>query len=182
MFDPIGTRIEFALTAMNALPPVDTPELDALFARLRTAPDARQRAATEHRIWLLWCAHRDNEATRRMRSVIDAFEVGDWTGARETLDALIDRWPEWAEAWNKRATLHFAEDRDADSLDDIARTLACEPRHFGALGGLGRICLRTGHATAALMAFERVLTIDPGLEDVRKTVQALRKETRHAVH
>ena len=181
MFDPIRTRIDLALVAMNAAPPAGR-ELDALFSRLRRADGERERATTERRIWSVWCSHEDQQAKRGLRDVMEALEIGDLTGAGETLDTLVERWPDWAEAYNKRATLHFLEDRDADSLDDIARTLEREPRHFGALGGLGQICLRSGQLTAALLVFERVLAIDPGLEDMRDMVLALRKETRHSIH
>ena len=182
MFHPIATRIDLALAAMDAASPAASPELDALFNRLRSARGARERATTEQRIWAVWCSHEDEQAKRRMRDVVDALEIGDLTGAGEALDTLVEHWPDWAEAWNKRATLRFLEDRDADSLDDIARTLAREPRHFGALSGLGQICLRSGQLTSALFVFERVLSIDPGFEDVRDAVTMLRKETRHSIH
>ena len=180
MFDPIVARIDLALAAMNT-DPIANPELDALFARLRGAASDRERALTENRIWKHWYAHEDAEATDTMRTVMAALESGDWKGAQETLDSLVERWPDWAEGWNKRATLHFMEDREAESLEDIARTLEREPRHFGALSGLGQICLHAGEMTSALMAFERVLAIDPGLEDVQQAVKMLRKESRHAI-
>ena len=181
MFDPIAARIDLALAAMNSEPD-DNPELNALFARLRSTASVSERAATEGRIWKLWYTHEDADATSAMRTVMDAFEVGDLGGARATLDTLVERWPDWAEAWNKRATLHFIEDRAAESLEDIIRALEREPRHFGALSGLGQICLHAGEMTSALLAFERVLTIDPGLEDVQQAVTRLRKEARHAIH
>ena len=182
MFDPITARIGLALEAMNAPLPTDTPELDVLFGHLRRAAGARERAATEQRIWAVWCSHQDEQAKRGLRDVMDSLEVGDLTGASETLNTLVERWPEWAEPWNKRATLHFLEDRDAASLDDIVRVLRCEPRHFGALSGLGQICLRTGHTISALLAFERVLVLDPGVEEVRDAVEVLRREARHSIH
>ena len=66
---------------------------------------------------------------------IAAFETGDLTAADLEPNTMVKRWPRWAEAWHKRATLRFVEERDADSLDDIGRTLELEPRHFGALSG-----------------------------------------------
>lgn len=182
MFHPILARVELAFVAMDGSPPDDTPELDTLFARLRTAGGQRQRAETADRIWSLWCTHPDAEATAAMRSVIDGFEFGDFKGIEETLDNMAERWPGWAEVWNKRATLRFADDRDVDSLDDIVCTLEREPRHFGALSGLGQICVRAGLLTSAMLAFERVLSLDPGLSDVQEAVAALRKEVRHTVH
>lgn len=182
MFHPILTRVELAFLAMDAPPPANTPELDGLFGELRAGGGRRKRAETADRIWSLWCTHPEAEATATMRSVIDAFEFGDFKSIEETLDGMAERWPGWAEVWNKRATLRFADDRDVDSLDDIVRTLEREPRHFGALSGLGQICVRAGLLTSAMLAFERVLRLDPGMSDVQEAVAALRKEVRHTVH
>ena len=181
MLEPLGARIHLALAAMNAEPPADTPELDALFARLRTGGAEARRQATR-RIWAIWCSHAEEDAVQAMRSAIGAMETGDLGRAGVTLDAMVARWPEWAEAWNKRATLRFMEQRDGASLGDIACTLEREPRHFGALGGLGQICLRVGDESSALLAFERLLGIDPHLADVKRAVGALRRKVRHTVH
>ncbi|MYE10149.1 MAG: hypothetical protein F4X99_00495 [Gammaproteobacteria bacterium] len=181
MLEPLGTRIQFALAAMNAEAPPDTPELDALFQRL-LADDADERRRATQRIWEIWCSHAEEAAARAMRSAVNAMEKGKLRDAGVILDTMVGRWPEWAEAWNKRATLRFLEKRDGKSLDDIACTLEREPRHFGALGGFGQICLRAGDESSALLAFERLLTIDPHLEDVRKAVATLRRKVRHTVH
>ena len=181
MLEPLRTRIQFALAAMNAEAPADTPELDALFRRL-LADDADERRRATQRIWEIWCSHAEEAAVRAMRSAVNAMEKGKLRDAGVILDTMVGRWPEWAEAWNKRATLRFLEKRDGKSLDDIACTLEREPRHFGALGGFGQICLRAGDESSALLAFERLLTIDPHLGDVRKAVATLRGKVRHTIH
>lgn len=181
MLEPLRTRIQFALAAMNAEVPPVTPELDALFQRL-LADDADERRRATRRIWEIWCSHGEEPAVRAMRSAVNAMEKGKLRDAGVILDTMVDRWPEWAEAWNKRATLRFMENRDGKSLDDIARTLEREPRHFGALGGFGQICLRAGDESSALLAFERLLTIDPHLTDVKKAVATLRRKVRHTIH
>lgn len=181
MLEPLHTRIQFALAAMNAEAPSDTPELDVLFRRL-LADDTDERLRATQRIWEIWCSHPEEAAARAMRNAVNAMEAGKRRDARVILDAMIGRWPEWAEAWNKRATLRFMENRDGESLDDIACTLQREPRHFGALGGFGQICLRAGDESSALLAFERLLTIDPHLADVRKAVATLRRKVRHTIH
>ena len=182
MFDPVASRIDLALAAMNAELPTDTPELDGLFAKLRTASDNTERRATTQRIWTVWCSHAEAAAADAMRTVVEAFDSGELDHVGETLNNMVDRWPDWAEAWNKRATLHFVADRHTESLDDIARTLEREPRHFGALSGLGQICLGHGDLTSALLAFERVLSIDPGVRDVRQAVDMLRKRAQPTIH
>lgn len=181
MLEPLDTRIQFALAAMNAEAPPDTPELDVLFQRL-LADDADERLRATQRIWEIWCSHPEEAAVRAMRGAVNAMETGKLRDARVILDAMVGRWPEWAEAWNKRATLRFMENRDGESLDDIACTLQREPRHFGALGGFGQICLRAGDESSALLVFERLLTVDPHLTDVRKAVATLRRKVRHTIH
>lgn len=182
MFDPVASRIDLALAAMNAELPTDTPELDALFAQLRAARENSERRAATQRIWSVWCSHADAAAATDMRTVVEAFDSGELDQIGETLDRMVHRWPDWAEAWNKRATLRFVEDRHTESLDDIARTLEREPRHFGALSGLGQICLGHGALTSALLAFERVLSIDPGVREVRDAVAMLRKRAQPTIH
>lgn len=180
MFDPIGTRINLALAAMNAPPPSDTPELDVLFAKLGTGgPDPDK---TEQQIWTIWCSHEDDAAARAMHSAIRALTASDFARAGNTLDRMIRRWPSWAEAWNKRATLHFLEHRDAESLSDIIDTLQREPRHFGALSGFGQICLRSGDMKSALLAFERVLALNPGAKELVQTIEKMRKNVKTTVH
>ena len=143
MLDAHAMPIHLTLAAMNAEPPSDTPVLDGLFEKLRTG-SAEDRAHARGRIWAIWCSHQEDDAVHAMRSAVSALETGNLTNAGATLDAMVTQWPDWAEAWNKRATLRFIEDRDGESLGDIARTLEREPRHFGALGGFGQICLRAG--------------------------------------
>ena len=217
MFDPIGMRINLALAAMNAPPPTDTPELDILFAKL--GADGGDRAETEQQIWTIWCSHEDDAAARAMHAAIRALSANDFVTAGKTLDRMIRRWPSWAEAWNKRATLRFLEVphsrrlrlrlwpgparrpcnnrpgslalpggvcrmevRDADSLSDIVDALEREPRHFGALGGFGQICLRSGDMKSALLAFERVLALNPDTKELRQAVDTISKRVTQTIH
>ena len=180
MFDPIGTRINLALAAMNAAPPADTPELDVLFDKLGTG--ARDCAETEQQIWTIWCSHEDDAAARAMHAAVRTLEASDFVSAGKTLDRMVRRWPSWAEAWNKRATLRFLEDRDADSLSDIVYTLEREPRHFGALSGFGQICLRSGDMESALLAFERVLALNPRTKQLRQAIEKMRKKVTRTIH
>ena len=117
-----------------------------------------------------------------MYRVVAAFEKNAPEVAERALDRMVTEWPEWPEAWNKRATLRFTQERDAESLDDIGRTLALEPRHFGAISGLGQICLRAGDLTSALLAFEEALAINPHLYGVRQAVESLREKAPRTLH
>ncbi len=182
MLNPIEMRIEQVLVTMMTASVPSTHELDALFDLLREAGDSHDRADAEQRIWAIWVGHEDADAARAMRGVITAFETGDPTTADRELNMMVDRWPNWAEAWNKRATLRFLEARDADSLDDIERTLELEPRHFGALAGFGQICLRARDIGSALLAFEQAVAVNPNMDSIRQTVEVLRRQDPRTIH
>ena len=182
MLDPIAMRIEQVLVTMMTASAPSTLELDALFDRLRGASDPADCADAEQRIWTIWCGHEEAEAAGAMRRVIAAFETSDPTTADRELNMMVDRWPNWAEAWNKRATLRFIAERDADSLDDIERTLALEPRHFGALGGFGQICLRAGDTSSALLAFEQAVAINPNMDSIGQAAEDLRRQNPRTIH
>ncbi|TVR07131.1 MAG: hypothetical protein EA385_13670 [Salinarimonadaceae bacterium] len=104
---------------------------------------------------------------------IDAFADGRLRRAGELFDRVVRDYPDWAEAWNKRATLAYVEGRDAQAVADIARTLALEPRHFGAIAGFGQICLRHGREGEAKAAFRAALAINPHLAGIRALLDEL---------
>jgi tetratricopeptide (TPR) repeat protein len=108
-----------------------------------------------------------------MGAAVEAMASGALDTARPLLDHLTDQYPDWAEAWNKRATLSFIEKRDAESLEDIERTLRLEPRHFGAIAGFGQICLRNGHLNEARAAFQVALSINPYLDGLKDIIEDL---------
>ena len=100
----------------------------------------------------------------------------DYDAALAFLNDLVRLAPEFAEGWNKRATLHFVLEDYGKSLDDIARTLKLEPRHFGALSGLGIILDRIGDQTGALEAYRRAVEIHPNLPGAQDGIRKLSKE------
>ena len=101
---------------------------------------------------------------------------GDLDSAIAEFDALVSVAPNFAEGWNKRATALYLAGRYTESVRDIQRTLALEPRHFGALSGLGTIYLIIANDRGALDAFEAVLALNPHLEGVRRQVESLRND------
>jgi Tfp pilus assembly protein PilF len=107
---------------------------------------------------------------------VEAMNARDLATARRHLDVLIAIEPNYAEGWNKRATVFFMEGDFAASLADIRRTLEIEPRHFGALSGLGMILERMDQKAGALKAFRDALAIHPQMPAVRSRVEALSAE------
>jgi tetratricopeptide (TPR) repeat protein len=182
MLNPIAMRIERLLVTMMTASVPTTPELDALFKLLHEASDPGDRSDAEQRIWAIWSGHEDADAAHAMRNAIAALDSGDLTAADRELTMMVERWPNWAEAWNRRATLRFVEERDAESLDDIERTLELEPRHFGALSGFGQICFRAHDISSALLAFEHAVAVNPNMNSIRQAAEVLRKHDLRTIH
>lgn len=141
--------------------------LAKLFEELAKARPERPVSEIEDLIWALWISHPSGAAEKLMTRGIEAFADGRLTQARGHFDALVAAWPDWAEAWNKRATLAYVEGRDDDACRDIARTLALEPRHFGAIAGFGQICVRRARPCEAAIAFRAALALNPHLHGIR---------------
>ena len=96
----------------------------------------------------------------------------------ESFNALIELAPDLAEAWNKRATLYYLmEDYDA-SVADVKQTLALEPRHFGAIVGMGLIYDALGDQEAALEAFRRGLKVNPHMPHIKQKSEQLARELK----
>ena len=147
--------------------------IDFLFEALKAAPDAETAKLVEDRIWALWFASGSDTADLLMSRVKQAAEEKDVDLAVRLLDAIIDLKPDYAEAWNRRATMYFTKKDYGHALADIAQALAREPRHFGALTGLGMILQEMGEDKRALQAFRRALEIDPHLQKIPEFVKAL---------
>jgi tetratricopeptide (TPR) repeat protein len=159
-----------------ALARQDDPRLDALFAQLKTAASDEDARATEAQIWQIWTAHKNPEIEKLMRRGMAAFSEDDQEGALEAFNDVVQSDKTFAEGWNKRATVEFAMGDFEASVADIEHTLALEPRHFGALSGLGQIYLAINKKDLALKAFRAALAIDPHLVGLREKVEELQKE------
>jgi tetratricopeptide (TPR) repeat protein len=149
------------------------PRLNALFDDLKRPAPLRDPGETMELIWGIWIGHNDSRASHRMVAAVEAIAAGAKDLAKPILDELVTDYPDWAEAWNKRATLAFMEKRDRDCIDDIARTLELEPRHFGAILGFAQICLRHGRKQEAKAAFEIAMQLNPHINGLRDIVDDL---------
>lgn len=156
--------------------------LERLFADLLAGIPPRPHGQTEDMIWVLWSGHSDPALARRLGLASRAIPRGEYERAERLLNPLVRDHPDWAEAWNKRATVRYLGGRDAASVADIRRTLELEPRHFGALCGFAQICLRRGERAWALLAFEAALRIHPHLGGVRPAADELRETLAATAH
>jgi tetratricopeptide (TPR) repeat protein len=147
--------------------------LDKLFEALKIAPTDESAKYVENRIWSLWLAAGGDTATLLMGRVKTAMDGKDYDLALKLLNAVIDIRPDYVEAWNQRATVYYHKKDFANSLADIREVLVREPRHFGALSGLGMIMQEVGDDKHALDAFRRALAVHPHLERIPDLVKRL---------
>jgi tetratricopeptide (TPR) repeat protein len=150
-----------------------TQNLDRLFEALKIAPDDESAKYVENRIWALWLASSSDTANLLMGRVKSATEAKDFDLAVKLLNAVIDIRPDFIEAWNRRATIYYTQKDFGRALADIHEVLAREPRHFGALSGLGIILQEIGDEKHALEVFRRALAIHPHLERIPDLVKKL---------
>jgi len=152
------------------------PELPQLFDELQQATGDAEARRIEAEIWHLWLEPPDTDAEKLMAQITRAMSASDLAVALERCNALVESHPNYAEAWNKRATVNYMMGNNAASVADIRETVALEPRHFGAIAGLGLIFLRERNMQAALDAFEQVLEISPASGSATSSVERLRQE------
>jgi tetratricopeptide (TPR) repeat protein len=147
--------------------------LDFLFGALKAAPDEESAKAVENRIWAIWMATPSDTAALLMARVKIAMDRKETDVALKLLDAVIKLRPDYVEAWNRRATIYYLQNDYDRSMEDIRQVLIREPRHFGALAGLGMILQETGDDRRALEAFRKALAINPYLARVPDLVKSL---------
>jgi len=187
MLRPALLVLLFALVAPPALGQADKPEpltrqqiadlsLDELLAALPEQAESRAGKAIEAEILERFNESGSPTVDLLMSWANQAIAEKQYPLALDILDQVVILKPDFAEAWNKRATVHFLADDYAAALADIRRTLALQPRHFGALSGLGLILDDTGHEEKAMEAFRMSLEINPLLDKVRESLERLEKE------
>ena len=154
----------------NRLPP--------LFYALKNAANAEEAEPLEARIWSLWTQSGDQDIDRIMALGLSEMAAQRYEQALAAFNSIIQKKPDFAEAWNKRATLYYLLGDYQRSTEDVEQTLALEPRHFGALSGLGLIALAVGDEKGALEAFEAALDIHPHMAGADTHIRALRDKIK----
>jgi tetratricopeptide (TPR) repeat protein len=149
------------------------PRLEDLFTRLKTATSVAEAVPIEELIWQIWTDHDDPVIALQMQRGIDQMSVGALPAALATYDRLVQQAPEFAEAWNKRATVHYLLGNYAESEADIVQTLRLEPYHFGALSGRGLVNLAQRKFEAARSAFNAALEVNPNMPATRNNVETI---------
>ena len=162
-----------ACGANDRSPTRASPELDALFTQLEQASDASAAASVEQEIWTHWADSGSPTVNILLERAAAAESDGDVDLAGRFLDQASDLAPEYAEPWNRRANLAYRAEDYAGAIAAIQETLKREPRHFGALAGLGLIYEELGQHRAALEAFRAALVIHPHYETALQGVRRL---------
>ena len=177
VFAPLRAEPGSWVDAPDKLPKVARGDriknLDFLFEALKVAPDADSAKLVEGRIWALWLASGSDTTDLLMSRSKTAVDAKNTALAIQLLDAVIALRPDYVEAWNRRATIHFTNKDYGKSVADIRQVLAREPRHFGALSGLGVIMQEFGEEKLALEAFRRALAVNPHLQKIPDFVKTL---------
>jgi tetratricopeptide (TPR) repeat protein len=150
-----------------------TRGLDFLFGALKAAPDEASAKHVEARIWAVWMQTPSDTAALLMVRAKAAMDAKQVDVALKLLDAVVKLRPDYVEGWNRRATLYYLKNDYTRSLQDIEQVLVREPRHFGALAGLGMIMQDLGDEKRALDAFRKALAVNPHLEKVPELVKTL---------
>lgn len=148
-------------------------DIEFLFGALKAAPSAEAAKAVEGRIWAIWMVSPSDTASLLMSRVRQAVAVKNLDLAVKLLDSIVVLRPDYIEAWNRRATLHYMRKDFTRSLDDIRQTLAREPRHFGALAGLGMIMQELGEDKRALEVFRKAVEVNPHMTRIPDLIKSL---------
>ena len=149
------------------------PALDRLFERLTITTNDEEASNITREIWQRWTANDDPAVSQLMQTGIRALNYSTYRRALQSFDRVIEMAPEFAEGWNKRATLYYHIKEYRRSIDDIKETLRLEPRHFGAWSGLGLVSIAQENYSGALAAFKKALSINPHIANIRRYVQKL---------
>ena len=169
------------LLAMSAAVPAaadqNDPRLDSLFEALQKTSSEAEIQLLTSQIWDRWTAFENDSGTYLMMVTgMQLMNSGQLAQAEGVFTQIIAAQPDFAEAWNKRATVRFMRGDDDGSRQDIVEVIDREPRHFGALSGLGMIHLRNGNLQGALQAFEAALRVNPHLDMAETMITRLTRE------
>jgi tetratricopeptide (TPR) repeat protein len=175
--DPHADPHEGLVKPPDELPNIPKGErnrnIDFLFGALKAAPDDASAKAIEDRIWAVWTGAGNETTNLLMGRAKKAADDKDYDLALRVLSAIIEIKPDFTEAWNRRATVYFLKKDYVNSIADIGKVLAREPRHFGALSGLGLIMQDIGDEKHALDAYRKALEVYPRLKGMDEKVKTL---------
>jgi len=151
-------------------------KLNQLFEQLKKSKNTYMALEIEIKIWNIWSTHpTQKKLTQSLAKGSDLMSKGDLETAYKIFSTIIDSAPDWAEGWNKRATVLYLMGRYQDSLNDIDEVLKRESRHFGALSGQGLVQIKLGNYEQAIKSYQAVQKIYPSINVAKVMIPQLRK-------
>jgi tetratricopeptide (TPR) repeat protein len=147
-------------------------DVRVLLRALRDA-DEDTRENAEKAIWSIWARSGDESVDRLYAVGVHQMEEGEFREGIATFTRIIEQKPEFAEAWNKRATLYFIVGELRKSLADCGEVIKRNPNHFGALAGYTQIYIQLEYYDRALDYARRALEVNPNMEGVRRNLMLL---------
>ena len=149
-------------------------KLNQLFEQLQKSDNASIALEIEKKIWNIWTMHpTQDKLTQSLAEGSDLMSKGELASAYEIFSTIINSTPDWAEGWNKRATVLYLMGRYQDSLNDIDEVLKRESRHFGALSGQGLVQIKLKNYEKAIKSYQAVQKIYPTIRAAKVMISQL---------
>ena len=161
IFKILIVSISILFASKIALADQNDPRLNNLFKKLNETENQDEIRDLISDIWNIWYEVDDPKVIEYFEKGIQAMNLRNYPLAIRFFNNLIEEDPNFAEGWNKRATVHFMMGNFDESMQDIIKTLELEPRHFGALDGMGLIFIHQGQFQQAIDVYDKMLEIFP---------------------
>ena len=161
IFKILIVSISLLFASKIALADQNDPRLNNLFKKLNETENQDEIRDLISDIWNIWYEVDDPKVIEYFEKGIQAMNLRNYPLAIRFFNNLIEEDPNFAEGWNKRATVHFMMGNFDQSMQDIIKTLELEPRHFGALDGMGLIFIHQGQFQQAIDVYDKMLEIFP---------------------
>lgn len=152
--------------------------LDDLFSTLLISTDLTTIRSTENQIWEIWFNHANDDVEQLIQMGVTRMNYNRYAEAMLIFTQLIENFPDYAEGWNRRATLHYILGNLDESVADIEKVLELEPRHFGALSGLGLVYLQQKQLSKAKQAFENLVDLHPNSPNAQENLLRVTEDLR----
>jgi tetratricopeptide (TPR) repeat protein len=172
--------LSFLIIMLLSLPSIvladqKDPRLNELFFNLKIVSTLSEAEYLSDNIWNIWSSHLDEKINRALSNGKIAASNQEHKLALQYFNQVIELDPDFAEGWNKRATLYYMAGDYQASLNDIEETLKLEPRHFGALSGRGMCYIKLDNWLLAISAFKKALDVNPWLVEAQHNIDLLKR-------
>ena len=183
IYEKLASVFVFFLLLLSASVFADQNDvrLAELFRSLKSTESVSRASVFESKIWHIWMEHNDPEVESAMFQGVEAMKLQQFEQAFGHFSLLIRLAPDYAEGWNKRATVLYLMGRFEESEADVMRTLELEPRHFGALSGQGLIRIALHDWTGAIYFLESALKINPHMHGVIMNLKYARQKQKESM-